>query len=74
MEEGSDHDIFVCEKCPETFKRVENLASHTVRLNYNALLYIYELKISNFENEFTVTTCSCFFSIYSMQYFIQLLS
>ena len=43
MEEGSDHDIFVCEKCPETFKTVENLASHTVRMNYNALMYIYEI-------------------------------
>ena len=43
MEEGSDHDIFVCEKCPETIKTVENLASHTVRMNYNALMYIYEI-------------------------------
>ena len=24
MEEGSDHDIFVCEKWPVTFKTVEN--------------------------------------------------
>ena len=43
MEEGSDNDIFVCEKCPETIKTVENLASHTVRMNYNALMYIYEI-------------------------------
>ena len=28
MEEGSDHDILICEKCPETFNSLKSLESH----------------------------------------------